>query len=368
MTGPRHLLHVYATFAVGGPQVRFLSLAKAMGAGFRHSILAMDGDYACAARLDPALDVTLLKDVSVTKGDTLGNRRRFRAVLKEMRPDLLLTCNWGSIEWALANTPRLVPHLHFEDGFGPEEATGQIPRRVWMRRIALRGKTVLLPSHTLYRIARDIWRLPEDRLRLVPNGVDVARFPGTPAPELLAKMGDPAMGPLLGTIAALRPEKNLPRLVEAFAKVNAERPCRLAIAGEGRMREAAEETARKLGVGTRVFFTGYVADPASVVGAFDLFLLSSDTEQMPVSVLEAMASGLAVATTDVGDIAQMVAPQNRPYLVAKDAGALARSALALLADEALRARIGAANREKCERDYSLDAMVESWRTLWEGNV
>jgi hypothetical protein len=96
MTAPL-LLHVYATFAVGGPQVRFAALANRFGREFRHAIVAMDGNTACRERLDPGLDVTF-PPVEIRKGDTLGNRRRFRAVLAGLRPDALVTSNWGSIE------------------------------------------------------------------------------------------------------------------------------------------------------------------------------------------------------------------------------------------------------------------------------
>ena len=114
------LLHVFSTFAVGGAQMRFATLANHFGGAFRHAIIALDGNTACRSLLDPALDARFVT-VEARKGDTLGNRRRFRAVLRTLRPDALVTANWGCIEWAMANTPALVRHIHMEDGFGPEE-------------------------------------------------------------------------------------------------------------------------------------------------------------------------------------------------------------------------------------------------------
>ena len=60
-----------------------------------------------------------------------------RSVLGRLRPDLLLTYNWGAIEWAIANRLPRLPHLHMEDGFGPEERDRQLPRRVLARRLLL---------------------------------------------------------------------------------------------------------------------------------------------------------------------------------------------------------------------------------------
>ena len=358
MTSPL-LLHVYSTFAVGGPQVRFAALANRFGRDFRHAIVAMDGNTACRERLDPGLDVTF-PDVGIRKGDTWGNRARFRAVLRQMRPDQLVTSNWGSIEWAMANTPTLVPHLHVEDGFGPEEQDRQLPRRVWMRRLLLRRATVAVPSRRLFAIARDIWRLPPARLHYVPNGIDLARFhPAPPTPHAT---------PVIGTVAALRAEKNLGRLIRAFGQVRAGRPCRLVVAGDGPERVRLAALADELGLGGDVTFTGHVPDTSGLYAGFDAFALSSDTEQMPIAVLEAMGCGLPVATTDVGDVRSMLSPDNGRFVVPPDEAALASAIAALLDDAALRARLGAANRAQAEAAFGDAAMFAAWRALFAGQA
>jgi glycosyltransferase involved in cell wall biosynthesis len=355
MTAPL-LLHVYATFAVGGPQVRFAALANRFGREFRHAIVAMDGNTACRERLDPGLDVTF-PAVEIQKGDTLGNRRRFRAVLAGLRPDALVTSNWGSIEWAMANTPTLVRHLHVEDGFGPEERDRQLPRRVWTRRLLLRRATVAVPSRVLFRLASEVWRLPRAHLHYVPNGIDLARF----------AVKRRANGvPVIGTVAALRPEKNLARLLRAFALVRAQRPCRLVIAGGGPERAGLEALAGELGVAAEVEFPGHVADTPALYAGFDAFALSSDTEQMPLSVLEAMAAGLPVAATDVGDVRAMLAEENAPEVVAPDAASLAAALAGLLADPGRGALLGAANRRRAEQAFGQEAMFAAWHALFRG--
>jgi glycosyltransferase involved in cell wall biosynthesis len=355
MTAPL-LLHVYSTFAVGGPQVRFAALANRFGREFRHAIVAMDGNTACRERLDPGLDVTF-PEVEIRKGDTLGNRRRFRAVLAALRPDALVTSNWGSIEWAMANTPTLVRHLHVEDGFGPEERDRQQPRRVWTRRLLLRRATVAVPSQVLFRLATEVWRLPRGHVHYVPNGIDLARFAVPRAVNAV---------PVIGTVAALRPEKNLGRLLRAFAAVRMQRPCRLVIAGGGPERVALEALAAELGVAADVSFPGHVADTPALYAGFDVFALSSDTEQMPLSVLEAMAAGLPVAATDVGDVRAMLAPDNAAEVVAQDEALLAAALAALLEDPARRALLGAANRARAEAAFDQEAMFAAWHALFRG--
>lgn len=358
---PPLVLSVFATFAVGGPQVRFAALANRFGPRFRHAIVSMDGRRDCAERLDPRLDLAW-PEVAVAKGAMLANRAAFRAVLRDLRPDVLVTHNWGSIEWALANLPPLVRHVHIEDGFGPEERERQIPRRVWTRRLVLRGATVVLPSRTLVRIATEAWHLPARCLRYQPNGIDLARFvPAARTPR------PPGAAPVIGTVAALRPEKNLARLIEAVAALPPGLPADLVIVGDGAERPALEAKATALGLGARVRFAGHAADPAPFYAGFDLFALSSDTEQMPISLLEAMAAGLPVAATDVGDVRAMLAAENGPQVVPRDAAALSGAIAALLAaGEDGRRAIGAANRARAERDFDQEAMFQAYAALFEG--
>jgi len=348
------LLSVFSTFAVGGPQVRFVTLANRLGPAFRHAIVAMDGATDCAARLDPGLAVTW-PEVAIRKGDTLGNVRRFRRLLRDLRPDMLVTYNWGTIEWAMANLLPLVRQVHIEDGFGPEEQAGQIARRVWLRRAVLRRSTVVVPSFTLARLARETWRIAPARLHRIPNGVDLARF--APRAAAAAQAGPPT----IGTVASLRPEKNIARLIRAFQGLG---EARLVIVGDGPDRPMLETLAAQLGLGARVRFAGEVADPAACYGDFDIFALSSDTEQMPLSVLEAMAAGLPVAATDVGDVRAMLSAPNAAMLAGRSEAALATAIDTLLRDAALRGRLGAANRARAEAEFDERAMVEAYRRLW----
>jgi glycosyltransferase involved in cell wall biosynthesis len=356
---PLLLLHVFATFAVGGPQMRFAALANRFGPRYRHIVVAMDGDYACAKRLAPTLDVRC-EPVEAAKGATIGNVRRFRRLLRNFRPDVLITYNWGSVEWAMANTPRLSRHIHIEDGFGPEERSSQIRRRVLTRRLVLSRSTVVVPSRTLWRIATEVWRLHPRRVHYVPNGVDLARFAGDGTRPISGEC------PVIGTVAALRREKNLPRLMRAFRSATDTIPARLVIAGDGPERPALESLAVELGIASRVNFPGQIDDPAPVYRGFDVFALSSDTEQMPMSVIEAMAAGLPIAATDVGDVATMVAMENRHFVTRLEEGALAEAIGGLARDQALRTRLGAANQAKAAADFGEAAMVAAYAALFDG--
>jgi glycosyltransferase involved in cell wall biosynthesis len=362
---PPLVLHVFPTFAVGGAQVRFAALANRFGARWRHAIVAMDGRFGCAERLDPAIAPLLLPAPVANGANPLSSVWALRRALREIAPDVLVTSNWGSIEWALANlAPPRRHHIHTEDGFGPEEAHGQIPRRVWTRRLGLRFSTVVLPSTVLLDVARNTWRLPEARLRYIPNGLDIGRF----TPEgAAAPLDVPGEGPLIGTVAALRAEKNIARLLEACAILaGAGEKFRLVVIGDGAERAMLEARAAELGLVSRVRFAGHVPDPAAAYRAMDLFALSSDTEQMPFSVLEAMATALPVAATNVGDVRVMLPEISRPHVAARTPEALAAALRPLLESEELRARLGAANRAKAVQDYDQETMFQAYAALIDG--
>jgi L-malate glycosyltransferase len=146
-------------------------------------------------------------------------------------------------------------------------------------------------------------------------------------------------------------------------------PWRLVIAGEGAQRARLEAHARELGLIERVAFTGFVERPGTVPGALDVFVLTSDTEQMPLGVLEAMAVGLPVLATEVGDLRLMLPPTSRDTcLFGFDAeAAFARRLAALLAAPEECRRLGASNREKAA-EFSAAAMVARYERLWRGLI
>lgn len=360
-TTPR-LLHVFPGFGIGGAQVRFAAVANHLGRSYQHVVVSLDGSLAARERLDPAIEVGY-PPAPWSSGTSIGGIIAVQRFLRTVSPDVLVTHNWGSMDWAIANISGRIPHIHIEDGFGPEERATQLPRRVLTRRLVLRRSTIVLPSQTLERIARHVWRLPADRLRYLPNGVDLALFRQPADASLAARFrGD---GPLIATVAALRPEKNISRLLRAFARAIAHVPARLLILGDGPERALLEALAGRLAITDRIFFAGYAANPAPFYACCDLFALSSDTEQMPLSVLEAMASGLPVAATNVGDVRSMLSSENDAFVAELNDESLANSLRSLLLDPGLRSRVGAANRSKAERAFDQRLMFQAYADLFE---
>ncbi|HJT75932.1 MAG TPA: glycosyltransferase, partial [Gemmataceae bacterium] len=227
-------------------------------------------------------------------------------------------------------------------------------RRLLLRRAAC----VVCPSQTLVRTASGVWRLPARRVCYLPNGVDTARFaPASPAEKqaIRRRLGWDDAEVVVGTVGQLRAEKNQERLLRTWAAVAAGRKTRLVVVGDGPMRQRLADGARELGVSDRVVLPGAAPDPADWYRALDVFALSSDTEQMPIAVLEAMSAGLPVVSTDVGDVATMVSAENRAHVVPPEREDAFGAALAAL---------GRTNREKCVREYEVGAMIRAYDRLY----
>jgi glycosyltransferase involved in cell wall biosynthesis len=129
-----------------------------------------------------------------------------------------------------------------------------------------------------------------------------------------------------------------------------------------------ESAARERGLAQDVVFTGASPVPEHLLPLFSVFALSSDTEQMPLSLLEAMAASRAVAATDVGDVREMLTDENRRFVVARNPGGLAEAILALLADPAKATAIGKANRQRALAVYDQSRMFASYGRLFDGDL
>ncbi len=366
--GRPHILHLHSTFAAGGKERRSVQLINAFGAKAKHTIVSAEpGRLGAADGIAKSIDVMVQPEFPSLKGLPLPGR--LQRLAKAMKPyDLILTYNWGAMDAVMAHTlfkdvNGLAPLIHHEDGFDESELHRLKKRRTWYRRIAL-GKSsgLVVPSERLEEIALVDWQQPLGRVKRIPNGIDTKAFGMRPKKDALRLIKRPGEH-WVGTLAGLRTIKNLPRLVRAFAPLPEE--WQLVIVGEGDTRDAILAEVDRLKINHRVHLPGAVADPARVVGLFDIFALSSDSEQFPLSVVEAMAAGLPIAAPAVGDIAAMVAEANEPYITSPGSEGGLQDVLAALAQSKdLRRQVGEANRAKAVSEFDEAKMVATYRRLY----
>ena len=358
---PVRILHAHSTFSLGGKEARAVRLMNAFGGAAEHTIWsAMPDRLSARDAIAPGIKVHFPAGAPPLAGrPTPARLRRLAAFMRSF--DLVLTYNWGAFDAVMAR--RLwggPPLVHHEDGFNEDEAQRLKPARNLYRRLGLpAAHALVVPSRRLEQIASARWGQKRGRLLRIPNGIPVGRFASPPTRRILGL--EEKSGLVVGTVAGLRAVKNLPRLVRAFAAA-APPNSRLVIVGEGPERAKIEAEANRQGVADRLILPGFMADPAAWIGHFHVFALSSDSEQFPISLVEAMAAGLPCVSTDVGDVMEMVSPQNR--FAIGDEAALAVGLGRLLGDPALRRAVGDANRRLAADGYDEAVMISRYASLY----
>lgn len=226
-----------------------------------------------------------------------------------------------------------------------------------------RTNVVAAVSGPLADYLRQVARIPQSRLVVIPNGIRADIFvPGAPSGKLRARLGIADSTPLVGHVARLDDVKNQPLLLEAFAIARRQVPdAVLAVIGEGAMRSVLEERIRALGLGGTAHLVGAERDVAPLYRDLDLFVLSSRTEGTSMSMLEAMASGIACVATAVGGNPDLLCSGRCGMLTPPgDALALGSAISALLLDGRRRHELAAAGRARVVDSFSDTVMVDAY--------
>lgn len=362
----RHILHILPSFAYGGATVRLLSLINNFDKRFTHSIFSISGDESAIDGVADPANVTFIPWFSVSSLKLHQRVRIFRKIIDEINPDLLVTYNWGAIEWAMASCFCKVPHVAVEDGFGPDEAERRLHRRNLVRRFVFQVKRsrVVAPSKTLVFVAKSEWRVPDRRLFYVPNGIDSSKYTSIDRRSRPSCFARNSSEIVIGTLAVLRPEKRLDVLIHAASKVR-NGSVRLVIAGSGSEEASLRDLCKENGYGDWVDFIGYVKDPQDVLFEFDIFALSSMTEQLPLAMIEAMISSVPIVATDVGDVRASLPIEQGRWIVPFSSDALGDALSDMISDPQLRRRLGALNRLAALERFSAEPMFKAWEAIFD---
>jgi len=204
-----------------------------------------------------------------------------------------------------------------------------------------------------------------DRMRVIPNGIDVKRFTGSQCITSRAELGLPE-GFLFINVANFRPEKDHETLLRAFRIACNGRPdAKLVLVGGGN-RAPVEETADRVGVCDRVVFTGAVGDVVPYLQTSDVFVLSSHSEGMPRSVMEAMALGKPVVSTKAGGVAEIAEDGTHALLVpVRDPDTLGNAMARAMQDTALRDRLGRAAARHIRERFDIESIIDQYVNLYE---
>jgi glycosyltransferase involved in cell wall biosynthesis len=210
-----------------------------------------------------------------------------------------------------------------------------------------------------------------DLISVIHNGIDTdAWSPNRVTKTLRNELNIDGGGPVIGYVGRIMPEKDLQTWLRAAARVAKTYPlAQFVLVGEGKDDGTLGQLkglAAELGIAARTHFPGYRSDLLSVYAAFDLFVLSSRREGLPNSILEAMALGVPVVTTDVAGAKELVLDGQTGYVRSQgDVGGIADALIALLENESLRKRMSHAGRGRIEREFSFSTRMERIEALYQ---
>ena len=285
-------------------------------------------------------------------------------LLREGHVDVLHSHKFGSNVWCamfarLTSVPVFVTHEHSWSFTGDRLRT-ILDRRV----IAPAANAMIAVSPEDARRMVEVERIPQDKIRIIPNGIgEIQR--GDPQ-KLRRRLGIGDEIPLVGVIASLRPEKRIDLLLEAACLMAREgRAFHVAILGDGPLHDDLRAQALSGGIGDRVSFLGYRSDARELAAAFDVAVLASDREGTPLSLLEYMALRCAIVATSVGGIPDVVTHERHALLVPPgDATQLAAAVVRLLDAPEERLRLGEAAAARQSAEYDLEAATRQVERLY----
>ena len=281
--------------------------------------------------------------------------RAHRAALRDLRLDLVQVtlCNPFAARVAMAAAWSLrLPVIAVEQLVLPSQRRrGAVVKRLLSRGLA---GHVAVGSASADELRR-FFGIPRRSVTVIHNGVPDRRV--EPRRSALA-----ARGPVIGSAARLEAQKSLHTLVDAVADVP---HAQLVLLGDGTLREPLLAQAAERGIADRVCVTGWVDDPLPLIAGLDVFALPSRAESFPLSIVEAMLTGVPVVASDVGSICDAIVPGRTGLLVPPgEVAPLAAALRSLIDDQAFAEQLAGAARDLAREQLTDVVMAQRYAALW----
>jgi sugar transferase (PEP-CTERM/EpsH1 system associated) len=377
MSPPRPLIaHAVHRFDVGGMENGLANLINGLPESFAdHAVIAFTEVNPAFARRIRRERVQLI-ELHKPPGQTLRIAPRLWSLLRRLKPVVFHTRNLATLEAQAVAWAAGVPfRVHGEHGWDMGDLDGSNRRHRHLRQLMrpFVHHQIALSLPTQRYLTEQVGVSPE-RVTNLCNGVDTAVF--APAPDRaqarrqLPGFDLPADAFVVSAVGRFAAVKNLPMLIDAFARVRARNPAfaqhaRLALVGDGPERERIDASLATHGLDAVTWLPGARADVADCLRCADLLCLPSLAEGISNAVLEAMASGLPVIATDVGGNAELIADQDSGWLVPSgDAEAMAAAIERYFSNSDLLHRHSAAARQRAVTQFSLAGMVQGYHRVY----
>jgi len=363
------VVHIVPSLGAGGAERMVVHIARGLDRE-RFEVAVISIWRRLGSDLDRLLDESAVKVAYLGKGRGFDCRtyHRLHHVLGDYRPDIVHT-HLAVLRYALPSLlllKRTSMWLHTVNNVAEREVE---PRARWIQRSAFKYGEVL-PVAVSKEVAVSMRRLYGiERCKVIWNCVPTNLYacPRTPRQEWRAREGFSSDHILFVCVARFDLQKNHATLLQAFAQGPACNPkAHLVLVGAGVLQRPLEEQAQKLGLASQVHFLGVRADIPDVLAAMDVFVLSSDYEGSPLSLVEAMAAGLPIVSTIAGGVPELIQNGKEGFLVqVGDVKGLSDSMTFLAKNPEARRSLGTAAARRARENFDISVMIGEYEELYE---
>jgi sugar transferase (PEP-CTERM/EpsH1 system associated) len=358
--------HVVLSLAPGGLENGVVNVINGLDpARFSSSVYCLRERGAFADRLGSNL--SNLENLGFSGGFSLPKLLKLARLFKRDHIDVIHTRNAESLLYGYCASRLLrgVPIVHSEHG----QTFPEIGIRAhWHRVLAKRSDEMFCVSMTLRADLERYLGIPSEHSRVIYNGVESQQFA-----KVSLAVGRTAIGAengdmVIGCVGRMVAVKNYGLLLESFAGIPDDR-VKLVLVGDGPEREGLIALSRELGISHRTRFLGHREDVATVLSGMNIFVLPSLSEGLSNTLLEAMSAGLPVIATDVGGNSEILTADVEGILIRSgDHLALTNALIRLISDPPLRLGFGQAGRERCQRQFGMQNMIDSYADLYSSTA
>jgi len=361
----KRILHLLNSLDLGGAEMLVVNLAGQIDRSrFQLMVASLTGPGPLGVELD-RLGVETLALHRQRGRDWRLPLKIARTVLRE-RIDVLHSHN--SAPWLYAAAAAVMtrrPLVHTQHSVADQSRTLLLRAE---RAAALATRRVIADAEDVRHVMVDRQGMPADKVVTIVNGIDTTVYgAASDIAGMRRALGLDAGDLIIGTVGRMVWEKDQRSLIASFARLAPAVPhARLCLVGDGPLRADLQAAAVATGFGERIVFLGSRADVARILPTFDVFVLSSVSEGLPLALLEAMATGLPVVVTQVGGMGEAVRAGDSGLVVAPgDPDRLTAAVKTLIDDPALRARLGRAAQQRAREHFDLRAMVTAYEDVYQ---
>jgi len=366
--GTIRLMHLVLSLNTGGLEMVVINLLKVMDHRIYTPILCCLEEEGSLIHEVEKLGIKTVVLGKKRKGIDYPLIFRLAKILKQEKIDIIHSHNptpyfYGTIAGKIANVPAIIYTKH---GRNPIRNKRELLLR---RFLSYMTDKIVAVSDDAGNVAINDEKINPEKVVTIFNGIDIDRYQTNI--DVASKKHEIGLSDddfVIGIVARLSPEKDHNTLLDAFHIVldNVDQSVKMVIVGDGILREELEQKAKSISINDKVIFLGERHDVPELLAIFDLFALSSITEGISLTLLEAMATGLPVVATNAGGNTEIVLDNQTGFIVPpKDPNRMAEAIMTIIKNNDMANQMRERGKDRVSKKFSLETMRDQYEQIYQ---